>query len=352
MKIIKKNEIEKLRQNIKEFNLKVWTVVENELSTLIKDPEFLNLLLYIPHARRGFGANRPYSCFLGFLFGEGNAENQEIIKVAAALEILNTSITYIDDKIFDDDVNVGNNPSLHKKYGLTNAIITSSSLRCIARRIISELSPKNNLESILRELDYISIEADYGQYLDVKYGNLFEASIKDAIKINDLRTGQFIRRCSEIGYLFSGGSNKLDLEYLHESFKLYGRAVQDINDFDDVNFSEGSPGSHGMDLRLFKKTKPILKALELSNTIQKKKILTVLGNPNAENGAIKNACLAIKKTGALDWSYKDINKTINKAITLIKNRQNPITPIIVDYFSIAKEVMKMRMGRFTTIKNN
>lgn len=331
--------IEALRKEVKIFNSNVWQQVEKEIKIRFSEEEYTNILLYIPKARIGYGANRPYSCFLGFLFGGGDPENQEIIKASAALEILNSSITYIDDKIFDDDIYVGNSLSLHRKYGIPFAIIVSSTFRSIARRLITEIAPKNTFNYILKEIDDISIEADYGQYMDIKYGQLFNATIDDAVKINDFRTGQFIRRCAEIGYLFGDKYDKTNLSLLHKSFKLYGRAVQDINDFDDVNFSEGSPGSHGMDLKLFKKTKPILKALELANSRQRKIILSVLGNPNAEDKAIIEACLVIRETGALKWAYNDINKTINEAITIIEKSRNPISKKIIDYFSIAKVVM-------------
>lgn len=342
MKNINLERVENLRNKVKEFNNLVWDIVEEEIKSLYDDEEFINLLLYIPRSRKGFGANRPYACFLGYLFGGGKPNDKKILRVAAALEILNVSITYIDDKIFDDDTNVGNNLSLHKKYGIPYAMIVSSSLRSLSRSIITQIALENNLKKILNELDSISIEADYGQYLDVKFGNFIYAKISDAIKINDLRTGQFIRRCAEIGYLFSGKNNSNELKTLHEAFKLYGRVVQDINDFDDVNYTEGSPGSHGADLKLFKKTKPILKALELSDKYQKKIIYSILANKYAEDTAVKLACEQIRNCGALRWAHEDALNTIRRAIKLMSTSNNKVASAVIDYFSIVQVVMKQR----------
>lgn len=337
-----KEDLSALIKRTKSYNNKIWKIAIDEIEKRFDDKSFKSILTYIPSARKGYVANRPYSAYLGYLYGGGNPKNKDILKLSAALEIMNTSITYIDDKIFDDDLYVGKKLSLHKRFELPLAIIASSTLRSISKSIISEIAPISTYKDIITEIDQISQEADYGQFLDVTYGHKFIATINDAVKINNLRTGQFIRRCAEIGYLFAGKSDEKERKYLYDSFKLYGRSVQDANDLDDVTFNEHSPDSYGMDIRLFKKTKPIVKAMELSNDKQLDILHKVLGNPNTNDELLLLGCKVIRDCGALEWTVQDIIKTIERAINIISDSNNLIADQIVEYFNVINHILKER----------
>jgi len=318
----KESKILELAKEVEIYNNRVWQEIFTFIGRQISHPYLREIIKYIPKVRKGKAANRPFATYLGYLLGGGKKGDRDIYKVSAAMEFLNCSITYIDDKILDDDPTVGDFISLHKKYDVHMAILASSQLRTLGRKLIIETifsySNKNTIKKILQEVEMINLKADYGQYLDVTYGEVYGASINDAIKINDLRTGQFVRRSAIIGALYADTDSKI-VDIISKAFKYYGRAVQDANDLNDVILNLHSPGSKGQDIRLFKKTKPIIKALELADQKQKGILLSTLGNKYATELEIKKVSEVIKKTGAIDWAKKDIENTINKGInTLLK----------------------------------
>jgi len=135
---------------------------------------------------------------------------------------------------------------------------------------------------LLEEFENIFRDANYGQFLDVTYGDcLFPTSVDGGFRsaedpceetlsdhINDLRTGQFVRRSAEFGCVFGGVRPDSDqLRSLRAAMRLVGICVQDLNDLQDFVPTDDFPGSCGKDLLLFKKTLPVIRLIECSGSI-------------------------------------------------------------------------------------
>lgn len=341
-------KIEKTRTRLKEYNEKVWDRILSfleEKSKTFEDDELLNIMVYLPKERRKKSAIRPFSAYLGYLLSDGDIDSAEIINISAGVEMLNTSITYIDDKIFDNDEKVGDILSLHKKFDINASMIASSLFRSFGREIIIDCfsSSQNgmNLFQAVKILESINQNCDIGQFLDVRYGNMKEIAIENSERIpeliNDLRTGQFIRRAAELGALLAFVS-EADFGIIREAFHYFGRGVQDANDLDDICMVESAPGSKGKDAILFKKTKPILKLIQMCKSSEDRIIINrVIGNPYTTSNELMDLKRLFISSGAFEWCLKDLKETAEVAISLIKKvKHSKYVELTIDLFSLLK----------------
>jgi geranylgeranyl pyrophosphate synthase len=129
----------------------------------------------------------------------------------------------------------------------------------------------------MEEFESIFRDANYGQFLDITYGSKPSPTCSDGSfrsaedpceellsdHINDLRTGQFVRRSAEFGCIFGGVHPHSDqLHRLRGAMRLVGICVQDLNDLQDFVPAPDFPGSCGKDLALLKKTLPVIRLIE------------------------------------------------------------------------------------------
>jgi len=320
------NEIARLMRRVRRYNDHVFKECLRVIAESSRHKEFRQVMEHIPRARRGQNANRPYALRLGYglgVFGKGRRSfaleriDEITVPLAAAMEMANSTITYIYDKIIDDDEKVGGQKSLHREFGNARALLAGDALTSLARTmVLDRVDGTPNACRIVRVFEAVFLDCDNGQFLDVFWGEKPSAGVAEAELINDLRTGQFVRRCAEIGALFAN-ADKRTLRIISDAFQLYGRAVQDANDYHDVNPESGGPGSSYGDLRLWKKTKPLIFALEMTKGADHRYLLTHLGCKGATTSQLHDCSIIAKRCGALSRAKDDIRSTIAEAIAFL-----------------------------------
>lgn len=301
------------RAIVRDFNAEVWRTVAAEIGRhAAPHKRFLELLHHVPCARTGGAANRPFSVALGYALAGGNLR-EFVLPMAAAVETANCTITYIFDKLIDDDPMVCGQTSLHRLFGSDLAVLAGEALEAVAlKTIIRHYSGHARFPTLVDLYGDIVLECDFGQYLDVTLGKEKEGSISDAIRINDARTGQFVRRAAELGVHLAEG-DAYTLTAVREAFHFYGRAVQDANDLLDVHPVLGA-GRDRADVRLGKKTKPLVFALEMASPSDRKVLEDVIGNENASGAERDDASAIMDRCGAIERTRHDLDATIGMAI--------------------------------------
>ncbi|MBC8459439.1 MAG: polyprenyl synthetase family protein [Deltaproteobacteria bacterium] len=300
---------------VKSFLGVVWDKIIESIHDYILNPDYRDIILYAPLARRGSLANRPFTTKLGYELA-GGENSDDIIPLAAAMEIANCSITYIEDRIIDDDEFIGRKKALHKVHGVGLALLASNGLKSIARSIIFEYEEKckrATFKKMINLFEDIFREVDLGQFLDITYGEKATATYEDARIINEMRTGEFIKKCAQMGAIYADADAET-FAIISKAFRIYGTAVQDKNDYNDVMGVDGAPGSYGQDIRLYKKTKPIVKALELANEEQKEVLKRIFGKKDASEDEVRKVSDIIHECGAMEFVLRDINEASGKAI--------------------------------------
>jgi geranylgeranyl pyrophosphate synthase len=251
---------------------------------------FVSVARYIFDLRHGQNAARVGAAYLGFRLASAAPEvTSELIELAAALEIANTSITYIEDKLIDGDLeNLRGEKWTHARHGPELAIVVNSFVHFLSHQAFHGALQKlgctdPSTDCWLRgEFENIFRDANYGQFLDVTYGGRIAPTSLDcnfcceedpcgetlSDHINDLRTGQFVRRSAELGAVFGGIRPDADqMCRLRVAMRLVGICVQDLNDLQDFLPVDGFPGSCGKDLGLLKKTLPVIRLIESASRL-------------------------------------------------------------------------------------
>ena len=253
-----------------------------------------------------------------------NLQHKDIIKIAAAFEILHTAILIHDD-IIDKSPTRRGQKTLYRAlgrdhYGISQAISIGDVGLYLPIKIISE--SKFLHEYKIKALKHISetiINTAWGEVLDVELPHLGEKmEEEDVIAIHKLKTAQYtISGPLILGAILGGASEKL-LEVLGQFGKNLGIAFQIQDDILGVFGEEKSLGkSITSDIEEGKNTLLIAYALKQANSRQKRILGRFYGS---DIGGIRGL-EAIRKvfidTLSLDYCRQKGVKYINEAKKVI-----------------------------------
>jgi geranylgeranyl pyrophosphate synthase len=361
---------------IHEFQETVWnrirslstTAAPSGLISAAESERFVNVFRYIFDLRYGQNAARVAGAFLGYRLASIETDGPPtLVEFAAALEIANTSITYIEDKVIDSDqTNQGGQQWAHVRFGLPLAIVVNSFVHSLSRKTFQaavQLWDDGAPERVatrtwlLEQFENIFRDANYGQFLDIVYGaQLFRTSTDHGFfsdvdpcertlsdHINALRTGQFVRRSTEFGCVVAGVKQSSDeLRQLGFAMHLVGICVQDLNDLQDFLPTKGFPGSYGTDLLLLKKTFPVIWLLEHRRSIPLVNgLLNEIQDPSArQEQLVHEAREILSREGVFDQMMKRISRRVDRAQELLSTAFPSRDSIIELYFDKIRSKMR------------
>jgi geranylgeranyl pyrophosphate synthase len=337
---------------IDDFQERVWSRITDittaqppgELLGEMDRERFVSSLRYIFDLRHGQNAARVAAAYLGYRLVHPRPEvTPALVEMAAALEIANTSITYIEDKLIDEDrENQRGKEWTHIRYGLPLTTVINSFVHFLSRHTLhNALTLANTLHDPIAsdrwlrvEFEKIFRDANYGQFLDVYYGSpSLQTSIDGSFSdvedpcqevlsdhINDLRTGQFVRRSAEFGSIFAGlDPNSEQLRRLRTAMRLVGICVQDLNDLQDFIPAEGFPGSCGKDLILLKKTFPVIRLIEAAHTLSEARgLINEIREPTSDKALLlSQARDLLAHTGIFSEMSERILQRLDRARALL-----------------------------------
>ncbi len=266
-------------------------------------------------------------------------EENEIIKAAMAVELMESFLLIHDDIIDNDDLRRGK-PTLHriyeknttlnnkkeipddkKHFGKSMAIIGGDILAVLGSEILlsTNFSDQNKIET-LNIFNKTIINTCFGEMLDV-YSEFEQGLTEDDInKIHLLKTAKYtIEAPLHIGAIFAGANN-VQLKTLSDYALNLGRAFQIQDDILGVFGNEQKLGKPvGSDLKEGKKTLLIIKALENCSDNDKSFILKNLGNKDLSLNDLEKFKEIIINTGSLGYSKNLANELAEKAKQTIIN---------------------------------
>jgi len=193
---------------------------------------------------------RPALALLTAQLGDGAAE--EIIRVAAAIEITHLASLYHDDVMDEADLR-RNVPSAHKVWGNSVAIITGDLLFARASKLIASLGE-----------DALTMQADTFERLCL--GQLHETAgprdgedpVEHYLQVLADKTGSLIGSAAESGIRFSGADQSF-IPIMREYGERVGVAFQLIDDVIDLTQDPAVTGKEaGTDIKAGVATLPML----------------------------------------------------------------------------------------------
>jgi len=282
---------------------------------------------------------RPVFCCLGHMAAGGRAED-ELIRAAAALELLHTFALVHDDVMDRSAVRRGESTTWrhlaeeHRRaafrgdpegYGISAAVLVGDLAMTLADRAFLEsgFPPARLLPGFAR---YGRMRTDMvaGQFLDVVAANRGEVGEAEARRIAVLKSGAYtVEGPLHIGAILAGAPDSL-MAILSSYGVALGEAFQLR---DDILGAFGDPSVTGKDrdsdLREGKRTVLIAKAIEESSADDQSFLEERLGRPNLTDEEVERIRQIIRTSGALEGTEALVEELGSRARSAIDRELIP-----------------------------
>jgi len=233
------------------------------------DPQ--NLYLPVEYIMRMSGKKlRPAMVLLSYNLFSDNIE--QALPAAMAIEVFH-NFTLLHDDIMDKSSLRRGNPTVHKKFGENAAILSGDVMAFISFRYLLK-SKTTRMDGLLKLFTETAIQVCEGQQYDMDFENRPDVMEKEYLEMIRLKTAVLIACSFKSGALLAGAGAKTATALYNLGINM-GMAFQLQDDLLDTFGDESSFGKKiGNDIVTNKKTYLLIKALELANPAQKKKLIS------------------------------------------------------------------------------
>jgi len=303
-----------LLDNLEKYSVSVNKEINSFLSNISPD-NLKEASIYL--TKSGGKMLRPALAIISCEALGGSERN--VIKTAAAIELIHTFSLIHDDIMDDDDVRRGR-PSVHKVWDDNIAILAGDTLFSKAFELIS--FAKDDIDSVENIHQAISTVADAcvkiceGQAADMCFEKNFKIKEEDCLEMIFKKTGALIAAATKSGAIMAG-ANQDEISIFYEYGKLIGLAFQIQDDYLDLVADEEKLGKPvGSDIVEGKMTIIIVHALENGNSEDREKLIDILKNGNSKED-VRLAMDILNKYGSLSYASNLAQKYVFDAKKLL-----------------------------------
>lgn len=203
------------------------------------------------------------------------------------------NFSLIHDDILDEAPLRRNNPTVHVKWNTNIAILSGDVMLVKAFEVLKNYDAKE-FTQLFSIFSKTSIEVCEGQQLDMNFENQNSITVDDYIQMITKKTAVLLGCSLQMGAVNAGASS-VDQDHIYEFGKHLGIAFQLLDDtLDAYSTDEQSFGKQiGGDIIANKKTFLVLKALELANVDQAKKLNELMSQKKSDNTKKIQSVIAI-----------------------------------------------------------
>jgi geranylgeranyl diphosphate synthase type II len=229
------------------------------------------------------------------------------------LEIFH-NFTLVHDDIMDNAGLRRGFATVHNKWNINQAILSGDVMAFITNECFL-LTPTPIFHQVFRMFNKAAIDVCIGQQIDMDYERTLIVSQTEYLRMIELKTASLIAASLRIGGVFGSAGND-DSELLHSFGKYLGLAFQIQDDLLDTYGNSKIFGkTQGGDILAGKKTFLYVKAMEVSNSEQKKQLQKEFLDSGSEPDAKVKAVTEIydrlnMKTIASSLVYEYINNAL------------------------------------------
>ncbi|WP_182477365.1 polyprenyl synthetase family protein [Staphylococcus succinus] len=261
---------------------------------------------------------RPAVAILSSQFGK--EMNEDVYRVAVALELIHMATLVHDDVIDKSDKRRGR-LTIAKKWNQSTAILTGNFLLALGLEHISGIED-NRVHTIISN-----------SIIDVCMGELFQfqdqfnghQSITNYLRRINRKTALLIQLSTEVGAIASGADIKTvhNLKMIGHYIGMSFQIVDDILDFTSTEKQLGKPV--GSDLMNGHITLPVL--LEMKKNSAFKQQIQQL-NPNSSPETFKYCIDTVRSSDVIQQCLSISNKYLDKALNLIEELENDSAKVL------------------------
>lgn len=244
-------------------------IIENSIEEEDKALEPRELYEPIQYTLKNGGKRlRPILVLLGCqVFSD---EIQKAVKPALGIEMFH-NFTLLHDDIMDKAFLRRNKPTVHIKWDINRAILSGDAL-AIKSNLFLASSDRSVLPEVLGVFNKTALEVCEGQQYDLNFEILDIVNEEEYLRMISLKTAVLLAGSLKIGALI-GGASAEDAQLLYSFGHDMGIAFQLQDDYlDTFGEVEKFGKSIGGDIKTNKKTLLLIKARELANPKQLKRL--------------------------------------------------------------------------------
>ncbi|MTB49728.1 polyprenyl synthetase family protein [Lewinella sp. W8] len=204
---------------------------------------------------------RPVVALLcGKMFGDQDFSNS--MSVALAVEVFH-NFTLLHDDIMDDSPLRRGQPTVHEKWDVNTGILSGDLMLIQAYEHLCRCPNTVAIPSLLQTFNRVATGVCEGQQYDVDFERREDVTIREYVRMIELKTAVLLGGAMELGAL-AAGAPQSDADHLYAFGRLTGLAFQLQDDLLDTFGDSAATGKRtGNDIIRNKKTFLFLKALEL-----------------------------------------------------------------------------------------
>ena len=236
---------------------------------------------------------------------------------AAGLEVFH-NFTLVHDDIMDQASLRRGLATIHNKWNVNQAILSGDVMAFISNECFLQ-APPESLIKVFRVFNKAAVEVCVGQQLDMDYEKSVIVTQEEYLRMIELKTAVLIAASMKIGAIL-GGSDDKDADLLYDFGRNLGLAFQIQDDLLDVWGDTKIFGKkHGGDIVANKKTLPLVKAMEIASTAQRKELHELFsGSETDPEIKVKKAISLFDELGVKNTTETLIREYIAKAFVLFR----------------------------------
>jgi geranylgeranyl diphosphate synthase, type II len=238
---------------------------------------------------------RPMLVMLGCEVMNGKVE--DALPVAFAFELFH-NFTLVHDDIMDNAPVRRGKKTVHQQFNVNTAILSGDVMMIWCYEYLSK-SRADTFGKLFKVFNDTAIKVCEGQQMDMDFEHRLNVSEAEYLKMIEYKTSVLIAGCLKAGAL-SGNASDVVADEIYRFGLNIGLTFQLQDDILDAFGDSDKVGKEtGGDIKNNKKTLLLIKALELANEEQRKKILMLL-NASSEN-KVNEMLELFSKTGVREY---------------------------------------------------
>jgi geranylgeranyl pyrophosphate synthase len=268
-----------------------------------------------------------YPYLMKYAFCRRESDGNAITPILAGVHLLQTS-TMITDDIFDVSHLRYGRTVLHRRHGLSQAIIVAALFQAAGLEEISNRLATGRFKNTARVLALLNrtiAECYIGQYLDVATSGDAKMIVNLYYRVIRLCAGNFFANLATCGALLAGKTPHQTAALARFGYH-YGLGLfitDDIVDITDTPRQTGkslSPDLKGRRMRL-----PMIIALQVSRAREKKLLCEFLRSSRDSDADTIAAAQLIRDSGALAFCKRAADGHLQRAKRALNTVTNPLT---------------------------
>jgi geranylgeranyl diphosphate synthase type I len=268
-----------------------------------------------PRATSGSKLLRPTLCLLSC---EATGGNWHIaLPAAAAVELLH-NFTLVHDDIQDRSYKRRGKTTVWKLWGAAHGINVGDAIHALSQLALLRLEqndvPKATILKAGYSLDHTCLKLCEGQYQDISYESVLDASVGDYLEMAEKKTALLIECSVRLGAIL-GTDNERTIQSLCSFGRNLGLAFQICNDMLDIWGIKEQPGSKSLsDIKRKKKTLSLIYTLEKAQEDDKKTLIEIYNKRTVTSRDADLVLQIMNSVGAYNYTESMINKYHSEAV--------------------------------------